>query len=103
MVCRPYSEEVMTGYLIPSTDAFVEDVAKAIARNRLRNESSVELESSTGLKMEDIPDIEATFDRIFDQLWNSSGTVADNQRKSYREDATAAIRAINLKLITSTE
>ena len=93
----------MTGYLIPSTDAFVEDVAKAIARNRLKNEAAAELESSTGIQMDDVPGIDLTFDRIFEQLWSSSGPTAETQRRNYRDDAAAAIRAINLKLITTTE
>ena len=93
----------MTGYLIPSTDVFVDDVAKAIARNRLKNEAAAELESTTGIRMDDVSGIELTFDRIFDQLWSSPGITAETQRKNYREDAAAAIRAINLKLITTTE
>jgi hypothetical protein len=93
----------MTGYLIPSTDAFVEDVARAIARNRLKNEAAAELELTTGIQMGDVDGIELTFDRIFEQLWASPGVTADTQRRNYREDALSAIRAINLKLITSTE
>ena len=93
----------MTGYLIPSTDAFVDDVAKAIARNRLKNEAAAELASTTGINMEDVEGVELIFDRIFEQLWNSTGITAETQRRNYRDDAAAAIRAINLKLITTTE
>ena len=93
----------MPNYLIPSTDRFVEDVAKAIAKNRLKIEASAELELNTGIQMDDIPELETTFENLFEKLWSSTGSVAEKQRKNYREDALAAIRIINLKLITSTE
>jgi hypothetical protein len=93
----------MSGYLIPSTDAFVEDVAKAIALGRLKKDAASELESMIGMKMDDISGIESTFEKVFEQLWSSPGTVAETQRRNYREDALAAIRTINLKLITSIE
>jgi hypothetical protein len=59
--------------------------------------------------MEDITDstdipqntIENEFDRIFERLWAGT-TVGDERQKAlYRNDALAAIRAINLKLLTS--
>ena len=93
----------MSSYLIPSTDAFVEDVAKAIAIGRLKKDADAELESMTGMKIDDISGIESTFEKVFEQLWSSSGEIAETQRRNYREDALAAIRTINLKLLTSTE
>lgn len=91
----------MTQYLIPTSSEFIDDIAKSIARSRMIDDASGELEQMVGIRLEDNEMIEAAFDRIFDSLWNSEGPTSDQEKANYRRDAEAAIRAINLKLITA--
>ena len=82
----------MTTYFIPTDDNFVEQIAKSIARDRLIAEA-----------VEDIADIDDTDDWLesaFEELWTGTDENDAQQRKAYKSDALAAIRAINLKLLT---
>jgi len=90
----------MNNYLIPTSEKFIEEVAKAIAKDRLQRDASFTIESMIGKNPELTKNLEKVFDRIFDKLWEGN-TDADNiQKDGYRKDAIAAIRLINLKLLT---
>lgn len=93
----------MNNILLPTTDAFVEDVAIAIARNRLYNEASAELQNLIGVNISASTALEQAFDGIFDRLWAGAQDRDSLQRDRYREDARIAISAINLKLLTTPE
>ena len=92
----------MTAYLIPTDDAIVEDIAKSIAKNRLRRDSAAAIESIVGARGIEASRLEDSVDRVFEMLWNGTSEVDEMQRSGYRDDALAAIRTINLKLITTT-
>lgn len=94
----------MNVYFIPTDHEFVEHVAKAIARNRMHQDASNALGQLIGkeVSLDETP-FENTLDRIFDRLWNGKTDNDQTQRDNYMNDALAAISAINLKLIASTE
>lgn len=87
--------------MVPTNAEFVEEIARSIARSRMMLDASGDLEQMIGIRLEDNEMIEEAFDRIFDSLWNSAGPESDSEKAKYRRDAEAAIRAINLKLITA--
>jgi len=92
----------MDNYLLPTDDSFVEDVAKAIARDRLSRDASDAIEKS--FKENNIKvhlDIDNAIDVIFEALWNGNTENDKQQRQNYKMDALAAIRSINLKLLIS--
>ena len=91
----------MQDYLVPTNDTFIEHIAKSIARSRMFSEASSDLFESTGIKLADGDPLEATFDHVFDTLWNDRSPTSEVQKSLYRRDAAAAIRAINLKLLTT--
>jgi hypothetical protein len=88
-------------YLVPTDDEFVESIAKTIARNRMHSDASNAMEEMIGIPLEESNSLESTFDEIFNNLWSGTSPTDARQRGLYRSDALAAIRAINLKLITS--
>ena len=88
-------------YLVPTDDEFVESIAKTIARNRMHLDVSNEMEEMIGISLETSESLESTFDEIFNNLWSGTSSTDARQRNLYKSDALAAIRAINLKLITS--
>lgn len=98
----------MSTYLIPTDDKLVDEIAKTMAKNRLMRDAEVALASltaETGRSYQDVLSesmLEMTIDRIFDALWNGTTENDEFQRSCYREDALAAIRIINLRLITAT-
>lgn len=85
--------------MLPTSDKFVEEVAKAIGRTRMHRDA-VELLELAGLTVNDTDEINERFDAEFDYIW--SGNDADGEwcRATYREDAIAAINKINLLLLT---
>lgn len=91
----------MPNYLIPADDAMVEVAAKAICRNRMRQDADYELKSIFGQGLDDIDSFEQAFERIFEQIWAGKTEYDELQRTQYREDARAVISAINLKLLIS--
>src|SRR5271166_5752772 len=93
----------MSQYLIPVTDAFVEEVARAIARDRLVQDASRSLKDMAGIELDSGDLFEDTIDRVFQRLWDVDTPANERQKDSYRSDAKAAIRAINLKLLMSSE
>lgn len=90
----------MTQILLPADIEFVEAVARAIAKDRLFREASVALDDMIGVKLDASP-LESAFDRVFDMMWSGTTEVDERQKAGYRNDARAAISAINLKLLTS--
>lgn len=93
----------MDNRLLPANDAFVDTVAKAIAKGRMYRDASLAMKDMIGVGIEDSERLESTFDRIFDSLWSGTSAQDENQKNLYRDDARAAISAINLKLLTSPE
>lgn len=91
----------MNNYLLPTDEAFIEDVARAIARNRLQREALSALNQEVEISAENIEVLEKSFDHIFERLWSGNMPEDMSQKSGYRADALAAIGAINLKLITS--
>jgi hypothetical protein len=92
----------MNNLLLPVNDEFIDTVAKAIARNRMHQDASSELEGLIGIRIDDLNSLESTFDKIFEGIWGGAGADAERQKLQYRSDARAAIAAINLKLLIST-
>lgn len=90
----------MNNYIIPTDNAFVEEVAMAIARERLLTEASDTIFNLMGHRLKDSDILEEKVDLIFKELWNGMSDHDMKQKESYRRDAIAAIRIINLKLLT---
>lgn len=86
--------------LIPTSDEFVEQIAKAIGRARLHRDAADLLHSTLGIKLVDSDRLDARFDREFEALWSSDDEEAVWSREGYQEDAIAAINKINLLLLT---
>jgi len=87
--------------MIPTDDATIETVARAIARSRIQREADQALINMVGMSIHDNERLENSFDNIFEILWNRNHPEDVAQREDYREDAKAAISALNLKLLTS--
>lgn len=93
----------MNTYFIPTDTEFVEDVAKAIARNRVHKEASSAIREILGKDMEQKNiSYDRMLDLVFEKLWSGNSPTDKKQKENYMNDAMAAISAINLKLITST-
>lgn len=90
----------MNQILLPTDTEFVETVARSIAKDRLYREASIELSKMVGVAVDTSP-LEGTFDRVFDIMWSGTTDHDEMQKEGYRNDARAAISAINLKLLTS--
>jgi hypothetical protein len=88
--------------MLPTSDAFVEQVAKALGRERLYRDASDLLESTMGIKLHETDSLDARFDREFEMLWASNDEEAIWNRESYKADALVAINKINLLLLTMT-
>ena len=93
----------MNNYLLPTDEKFIEDIAKAIAKNRLIGETSFSLNDMVGIQLNLSEMIEDVLEPIFDNLWEGFSDHDQTQKELYREDARAAIAAINLKLLTMGE
>jgi hypothetical protein len=91
----------MNQLLLPTSDEFVEHVARAIAKDRLYRDASLAMNKQLGVDISDNTLVEAAFDRIFEQLWAGTSVNDLQQKEFYRGDAKAAISAINLRLLTS--
>jgi hypothetical protein len=89
----------MSNYLIPADDAIIEVAAKAICRNRMRQDADHELKSVFGQGLDDLESFDQAFERIFEQIWAGKSEYDELQRTQYRDDARAVISAINLKLL----
>ena len=90
----------MSNYLVPTTDEFIEEIAKAIARERFSNEIAAQTQSYAGVEVSAVKGFEEAVDKVFERLWNGSLPQDEHQKDLYRKDAAAAIRAINLKFFT---
>jgi hypothetical protein len=89
----------MTTYLIPSDAAFVESVAMAIAKGRLKGDATQVLQEMIGVDINMSDELDETFDAVFAAIWAGTSELDMRQKASYRADALAAISAINLKLM----
>lgn len=87
--------------MLPTTDDFVEAVAKSIARDRMYREASDALEEMVGIRIEAVDRLNNSFDPVFERVWQGTSELDNEQRESYMADARAAISAINLKLLTT--
>jgi hypothetical protein len=92
----------MTQYLLPTNSEFVNDIARAIARDRLMRDAIETLQTMTGNSIAETEEITASLDYVFDRLWAGCEAADMKQKASYAADALAAINAINLKLLIST-
>jgi hypothetical protein len=89
----------MTTYLIPADAVFVEAIAMAIAKGRLKGDAVHVLQDMVGIDINMSDALDATFDAVFDKIWAGTSELDMRQKDSYRADAVAAISAINLKLM----
>jgi len=86
--------------MVPTSDAFVEEVAKALGRDRLFRDASELLESTLGIPLKESDSLDERFDREFEKLWAGADEDAEWNRQSYKADALTAINKINLLLLT---
>ena len=86
--------------MIPTDEEFVESVAKAIAKSRLRRDADEALINILQPNIEGLNEFEKSFDVVFESLWNISSPVNLKQKSEYMADARSAISVINLKLLT---
>lgn len=93
----------MAGYFVPTDEQYIETVARAIARNRLHQDASDSMQNALGISFDMSEKLEETFDGIFERLWAGNSENDLKQKANYRADAVAAINAINLKLIITSE
>lgn len=91
----------MNNYMLPTDDEFVETVARAIAHGRLFRDASNVVEQAMGVEVSKSEQIETAFDRIFEALWAGTTPTDLRNKDEYRQDARAAIAAINLKMLTT--
>ncbi len=90
-------------YMIPSDDATIEAVARAIARSRIHRDADLQaLIRMVGASIHERERLEASFDRIFEMLWEKDSPEDNQQKADFREDARVAISILNLKLLTTT-
>ncbi len=89
----------MTQFMIPVNDDLVEEVARAIAKNRFSQEMRESIDQAFGNNKFLIDQIEESIGPVFETLWNGENSSDEKQREIYREEARAVIRAINLKLL----
>ena len=88
--------------MLPTSDAFVEQVAKAIGRDRLYRDAADLLQHTLGIKLADTDNLDNRFDREFERLWEGTDEESVWNRESFEADAIAAINKINLLLLTLT-
>ena len=91
----------MNKYTIPATVEFVEDIAKAIARERLYQETISILVNIVGIDNTLLEDtVEKSVDSVFEIMWAGKTKEDEANKEIFRKDALTAIRTINLKLLT---
>lgn len=91
----------MSNFLLPVSDeTFIMTVAKAISRERLMLDSDRVLKQSMGYGIDDDPTLRGKLEEEFEHLWNGSHKHDAEVRARFRDDALAAINAINLHLLT---
>ncbi len=91
---------IMNMYMLPTDEAFIEEIAKAIAKNRILSEVGSDVNDMITFIPEVADKVEGILDDVFDNIWAGMGEQDVKQKDLYREDAKAAISAINLKLLT---
>lgn len=88
--------------MIPTDDKFIEEIARAVGKDRLIREANDLLKSVTGVNMKEAGITDQRFDREFEKLWNSDDDESIWNRQEYMADARAAVNRINLLLLTMT-
>lgn len=86
--------------LLPTNEEFVEQIARAIGRERLYRDASSLLSTSLGISLSDSAVLDERFDAEFERLWAGKDEECIWERENYIEDAVAAINKINLLLLT---
>jgi hypothetical protein len=86
--------------LLPTDEKFVEQVAKAIARDRLHREAVELLKDALGMDLPESPALDRRFDVEFESLWVGDEEECVWNRENYTIDAITAINKINLMLLT---
>jgi hypothetical protein len=87
-------------FLLPTNEEFVEEVAKALGRDRLFRDASDLMKSKLGVTLKETESLDARFDGVFEQLWAGDDEEAEWNRENYKADALTAINKINLLLLT---
>lgn len=73
----------MPQYMVPTDSAFIEEVAKAIARERLTLEAKGILIES-GVPDEMVTMLDNSIDKIFEKLWNGESDLDGGQKSGYK-------------------
>lgn len=91
----------MNQYLIPVDEDFIESIAMAIAKDRLHRETVSIIEKVAGENVASLTDmVDKSVDSVFEIMWNGITKDDEDNREIFRADALAAIRSINLKLMS---
>lgn len=89
--------------ILPVNDEFIEEIAKAIGRERLYRDAADLLLNTLGINMKvDDPVLEKKFDKEFEILWAGKDDECIWNRENYIADARVAVNKINLLLLTLT-
>jgi hypothetical protein len=86
--------------LLPTDEKFVEQVAKAIARDRLHREAADLLKAALGIALPESQALDKRFDLEFEMIWVGEDEECTSNRENYMIDAITAINKINLMLLT---
>lgn len=86
--------------MLPIDDQFIEQVAKAVGKDRLFREASALLENTIGVNISQAGISEDRFTHEFEKLWAGTDEECKWNREEYRADARAAINKINFLLLT---
>lgn len=84
---------------IPTSAEFIDEIARVIAQERLKDEIEGIIVAATGQRIKGDM-MENMYDEIFNGVWNDPQRMNDGEKEAYRDIAQAVINAINLKLIT---
>lgn len=86
--------------MVPCDEAFVDIIARAIAIDRLHRDAA----NTVGVPQEAYDEeVAPVFELMFEALWKGNTDLDERQRAGFRQDAIAAINAINLRMITLTD
>lgn len=88
----------MTTYFIPTSDSFVEQIARSMAYDKMFAEADEEFRTTTGFPLDGNERLEKSFNFVFESLWESEDPQDLEQKGYYLMLARSAISAINLKM-----
>lgn len=93
----------MKNNLLPINDDFIMSIAKSISRERLLADTDAAMKYAAGYSLFDDPILVDRIGIEFEYMWGSLDPADKEVRDRFRNDAIAAINAINLLLLTTPE